>query len=86
MEAMGLIARRRDGADGRVSRVHLTARGKKLERTLVPIAIGVINRAVAGLPRADVDRLKATLDRIKANLDCVSPPSSARRRSRASGP
>jgi MarR family transcriptional regulator, organic hydroperoxide resistance regulator len=86
MEAMGLIARRRDGADGRVSRVHLTARGKKLERTLVPIAIGVINRAVAGLPRADVDRLKATLDRIKANLECVSPPSSARRRSRASGP
>ena len=69
MEAMGLIARRKDGADARVTRVHLTPRGKRLERTLVPIAIGVINDAVAGLPRSEIDRMKQLLDRIKANLD-----------------
>ena len=87
MEAMGLIERRRDGADARVSRVHLTARGRRLERALVPIAVGVINDAVAGLPRAEIDRMKGMLDRIKSNLDGgVSPPSSSRRRSRASGP
>jgi len=86
MEAMGLIARRKDGHDARVTRVHLTARGKRLERTLVPIAVGVINEAVAGLPRAEIDRMKRLLDRIKANLDAgLSPPSSGRRRPTRSG-
>ena len=92
MEAMGLIARRKDGADARVTRIHLTSRGRRLERTLLPIAIGVINDAVAGLPRAEIDRMKQLLDRIKANLDAggaprgSTKPSSSRRRSTKSGP
>jgi DNA-binding MarR family transcriptional regulator len=71
MEAMGLIVRHKSRLDGRVTEVHLTAKGRRLERTLVPIAIAVINEAVAGLPRDDIDRMKSALDRMKANLEGV---------------
>jgi DNA-binding MarR family transcriptional regulator len=69
MEAMGLIERRRSESDRRVSHVFLTAKGRRLERRLVPIAVAVINHAVAGLPRAEIDRVKRALDHMKENLD-----------------
>lgn len=69
MEAMGLIERRRSESDRRVSHVHLTARGRRLEQRLVPIAVAVINEAVAGLPREELDRMKRALDRMRANLE-----------------
>jgi DNA-binding MarR family transcriptional regulator len=69
MEAMGLIERRKCESDRRVTHVFLTAKGRRLERRLVPIAVAVINEAVAGLPRGEIDRMKRALDRIKANLE-----------------
>lgn len=68
MEAMGLVVRRTSKHDRRVTEVRLTPKGRRLERRLVPIAIGVINEAVAGIPRADIDRMKTALDRMAANL------------------
>ena len=69
MESMGLIRCRKDQSDRRVTTVHLTAKGKALEAKLVPLAIDVINEAVAGLPRVEIDRAKAVLDHMRDNLE-----------------
>ncbi|NJN51981.1 MAG: MarR family transcriptional regulator [Gammaproteobacteria bacterium] len=69
MQAMGLIDCRKGEADRRVTTVHLTAKGRRLEATLVPLAIDVINEAVAGLSRAEVENMKAWLDHMRDNLE-----------------
>ncbi len=69
MQSMGLIRCRKDQSDRRITTVHLTAKGKALEAKLVPLAIDVINEAVAGLPRTEIDRAKAVLDHMRDNLE-----------------
>jgi DNA-binding MarR family transcriptional regulator len=71
LTAMGLIRCRKRPTDRRVTTVHLTARGRALEAKLVPLAIDVINEAVAGLERADIERMKAMLDHMRRNLESL---------------
>lgn len=68
MQAMGLIVCRKDAADRRITTVHLTAKGRELEGKLVPLAIDVINEAVDGLSRMQIEAMKGALDHMRANL------------------
>lgn len=68
MEAKGYVVRRQHGTNRKNVYVHLTARGRALERTLVPLALEVNRIGVAGVRDADVATTRATLLAILANL------------------
>jgi DNA-binding MarR family transcriptional regulator len=68
MERRGLLVRREAEEDGRAWRVHLTPRGRALEKRLVPIARGLVERSLRGVPRADLATTRATLKKVFDNL------------------
>jgi MarR family transcriptional regulator, organic hydroperoxide resistance regulator len=72
MERDGLIRRVRNGGDRRKLNIYLTARGRALERTLMPLAIQVVNKAVAGFSPCEVHQLLQMLKKIQANLSDVA--------------
>ncbi|MEN3360321.1 MAG: MarR family transcriptional regulator, organic hydroperoxide resistance regulator [Mycobacteriales bacterium] len=73
MESSGLLARRRDSRDGRLVRLHLTPRAKRLERPLKADLAVLAEHAMAGLSPADhevLDRaLTSVIDRMQAMLE-----------------
>jgi MarR family transcriptional regulator, organic hydroperoxide resistance regulator len=60
----GLVTRVADPADGRISRIHLTERGRALRDELVPMAIAVNEATFARL----TDRERATFQRLLTKL------------------
>jgi MarR family transcriptional regulator, organic hydroperoxide resistance regulator len=68
MEARGLLERRVDPADGRVRRVHLTRTGRALQKKLVPVVQGIVERMVDGVPERDLLVTRTSLQRMFANL------------------
>jgi len=71
MERRGFIKRRRSTADRRRIHVYLTPRGRALERELVPIAVRVVDTALAGLTAREVGAARRVLARIRANLQAA---------------
>lgn len=69
MEKRGYVKRVRNVEDKRKVNIYLTDRGRALRNTLLPHAIDVNIRAVAGVPLADVEALRRTLHTMKRNLD-----------------
>jgi DNA-binding MarR family transcriptional regulator len=68
MEALGYVARRKRAGNRKNVHVHLTARGRALERRLVPLAVEVNRIAVRTLDPADVETVRRTLVAMLANL------------------
>jgi len=68
MEKQGYVVRRQVAANRKNVYVHLTARGRALERKLVPLAEEVNRRAVRGVTSADVQLAKRVLLSIIDNL------------------
>jgi DNA-binding MarR family transcriptional regulator len=68
MEERGYVARRQHADNRRNVYVHLTAKGRALKKKLVPLAEDVNRVAVAGLPAADIRRLRAMLLTLIENL------------------
>ena len=68
MQRRGLVARGRDRTDRRKRIVSLTTAGRRLQAELLPVAAEVVNTAVAGLSKRDVDRLLAFLFAVQRNL------------------
>lgn len=60
----GLVTRDADPADGRVSRIHLTDRGRALRDELVPMAVAVNEATLARL----TERERATFQRLLTKL------------------
>jgi DNA-binding MarR family transcriptional regulator len=69
MEERGMVERRRSEEDGRLQLVFLTARGRALRKKLVPVARGLVERAVRGVPEADFVATRRTLQRMFENLE-----------------
>jgi len=69
MEAAGWLTRLADAADMRVTRLALTAAGRRMFDRIWPTVHHLNELALAGLPRADIDALKRILGRMRANLD-----------------
>jgi DNA-binding MarR family transcriptional regulator len=68
MEARGLLERRVNPSDGRVRTIHLTRRGRELQKKLVPVVQRIVGRLVAGIPERDLVTTRATLKRMFENV------------------
>lgn len=68
LEEKGLVRKSRDTEDRRVVRIHLTARGREMERQLPPYAREGNRVAAKGISDAEIEQLKGTLRRILENL------------------
>ena len=68
MARAGLLERRRDPADGRVSRVYLTRRGRGLQEKVLGSWAILEQRTFAGLDAAERRALRRLLVQVLANL------------------
>ncbi len=85
MQARGWIERRRGETDQRSVRIFLDESGERMLRITVGRAVGILQRAVAALDDADVERLAAALPRLLQRLpDAEGRPVAAGRRSSTS--
>lgn len=68
MERAGLIERRPDPEDARVSRVYLTERGRSLEKPVLDVWRQLEAQSVAGLSPTELALLRRLLMQVYANL------------------
>lgn len=68
LEEAGLVERRRDPADRRAWRIHLTDAAQPLIGKLRDIADELVEDALAGISEADRAQMRRTLDRVRTNL------------------
>ena len=68
MAREGLLERRDDPADQRVSRVYLTKRGKKIRAAVVERNRMLSDQCLAGFSDKERDQMKSFLARLRANL------------------
>ncbi len=68
MEDRNLVYRKRDVSDRRIVRIWLTDEGKQLMNVLPPIGAETIERATAGISKADQQTLLRLLDQTVQNL------------------
>jgi DNA-binding MarR family transcriptional regulator len=62
LEAAGLVAREGDPADGRVTRIHATPRGRALLARGRARRVGVLSEELATLDRQDLEAVESALD------------------------
>ena len=80
MQRLGYVKRLQLPGNRRTVYVHLTAKGRALERRLVPLAKAANRAAVRGLPASDVAAAKRVLVAVTENLLQPSPRPPARPR------
>jgi DNA-binding MarR family transcriptional regulator len=68
MEAAGLLARRPHQSDARLVRLHLTDRGRSLEKVIAEEMDGLASRALGTLRADEVEDLVRYLTEIRRNL------------------
>lgn len=68
MEKSGLVLRERNAADRRKLHVWLTPKGRALKATLMPLAVGVVEKATEGFSPEDRERFLAYLGMVQRNL------------------
>ena len=69
MQDSGWLSRLADTDDMRVTRLELTASGRKLFEKVWPAVQRLNELALAGLPKAEIQQLRKTLERMRTNLD-----------------
>jgi len=69
MEDAGWLLRIADSEDMRVTRLELTAAGRKLFEKIWPTVARLNELALSGLSKPQIDALRATLGRMKDNLE-----------------
>ena len=71
MERSGLVSRVRSKDDRRKVHIHLTKKGRDLERLLMPLAVEVVETSVAGFSPEDVQQLLRFLRSIRDNIEAT---------------
>jgi DNA-binding MarR family transcriptional regulator len=69
MERLGLVERRTQGDDNRLVRIQITAGGRALFADILPLALQLRDRALAGLSAAEQQTLLDLLQRVLLNLN-----------------
>ena len=69
LEEYGLVTRKKDGLDGRVSRVFLTEKGRALEKPIIEIWRNHQDQNVKDISLEDQITLKRLLEKIDSNLN-----------------
>jgi DNA-binding MarR family transcriptional regulator len=77
LEASGFIKRRTDRADGRVTNISLTARGRALVSRFAPVHYRTVASAVDGLTHDEQATLIALLDKMRDQLKSSAKPQTA---------
>ena len=72
MEKRGYVRRVRNTEDKRKVNIYLTETGQALRNVLLPQAIDVNIRSVAGVSLDDVETVRRTLHAMKQNLDALA--------------
>jgi DNA-binding MarR family transcriptional regulator len=72
MEKSGYVKRVRNAEDKRKVNIFLTEKGRALRNVLLPHAIDVNIRAVAGVSSEDVEAVRRTLHAMKRNLEALA--------------
>jgi DNA-binding MarR family transcriptional regulator len=85
MEKAGLVRRRPDAADQRLTRVELTEAGRAEEVQIRETAAGYVNATIATLPEADRRELARLLEDLGACIARASAERAAVRQAGASG-
>ena len=67
LERRNLIERRADERDRRKARIHLTPKGRALEKELMPIAQKVLSNALRGISKEDLRVCRRVLEQIQMN-------------------
>ena len=75
LERDGIVERRVDPGDQRARLVHLTRRGRALEKKLVPVVERIVRSMTRGLDERDLVTTRATLARMFDNLSAKGAPS-----------
>lgn len=73
LERDGLVKRKIDSGDGRVSRVYLTTRGRTLVKPVVDIWANSEKRLMEGLSKTEQAQLRRLLRRVLTNLSSLAP-------------
>lgn len=68
MEKSGLVVRERDAVDRRKLHVRLTPKGRSLKAQLLPLAVGVVEKATEGFSVEDRERFLSYLGMVQRNL------------------
>jgi DNA-binding MarR family transcriptional regulator len=71
LEEAGLVERRRDGADRRAWRIHLTEAAAPVITRLEAMGVGFNADILAGIPEADRETALRVLARMRQNLDHI---------------
>ena len=82
-ERAGLVTRKRNEQDRRKINVFLTQRGRDLAADSIPLAIEVVETAVKGFSRREVDLLLALLTEMQRNIKAALPSEGLREESEA---
>jgi DNA-binding MarR family transcriptional regulator len=69
MARAGLVGRRRDKSDARVTRVYATRKGRALEKPVLQVWKDQESQLLAGLTETEKRTLKRLLGRIRTNLE-----------------
>jgi DNA-binding MarR family transcriptional regulator len=69
MQERGILEREVDPNDSRVRIVRLTRRGRALQKKLVPVVKGLVERVVEGIDEEDLITTRATLRKMFANVE-----------------
>jgi DNA-binding MarR family transcriptional regulator len=69
MQDAGWLSRKADSDDMRVTRLELTAAGRRLFERVWPAVQRLNQLALAGVPKSDIERLHKTLERMRSNLE-----------------
>lgn len=77
LEKRGLLARRRSSRDRRVVELDLTAQGRKVIDTLLPVVVAELNGALAPLSRSEFVQFRGMLMRLLDHTVETRPPHSA---------
>jgi DNA-binding MarR family transcriptional regulator len=71
MEKAGLVRRSRSISDRRVTRVHLTAKARRLRARLLQTSQGVNDQGAEGIDPADLIQFRRVIARMTKNLDQI---------------
>jgi MarR family transcriptional regulator, organic hydroperoxide resistance regulator len=69
LQDAGWLSRKADSEDMRVTRLELTAAGRKLFEKVWPAVQRLNELALAGLPKSEIQQLHKTLERMRSNLE-----------------
>jgi DNA-binding MarR family transcriptional regulator len=68
LEEQGFVVRRANPEDGRSNLIHLTIKGRAMVGELIPLAQQNLDRAVSGIPAAELETTRSVLYRIATNM------------------